>query len=330
MKQVWIEGFGDVSHVHVREVAEPVAGEGEVVVAIAACSVNYADLMQRDGLYVGGPRPPFPPGAEAAGTVIACGPGVTAAASIAEAPRVTPLAVGTRVMVTARGGLQAERAAVRAASCVPIPAPLGFSEAAAFPVSFLTAYHALTTVAHAAAGELVVIHAAGGGVGTAAVQIAKLLGLRVVATASTEDKRARVRALGADHVVGYDAFEATVRELGGAAVILESIGGEVLRQSLSVLAPLGRLVVFGVSGRDPRPIDSVKLLFRSQAVLGLHLDAIFARPDLLGPSVEWLLARVVDGRLAVQVHHTLPLADVRRAHELLASRESYGKIVLLP
>lgn len=318
MKQVWIEGTGDVSHVHVRDVGEPVAAAGEVVVAIAACSVNYADLMQRDGLYVGGPTPPFAPGAEAAGTVIACGPGVS-----------TP-AIGTRVMVTARGGLQAERAVVRAASCMAIPDQVGFAEAAAFPVSFLTAYHALTTCARAAAGEVVVIHAAGGGVGTAAVQIAKLLGLQVVATASTEDKRARVRALGADHVVGYDAFEEPVRALGGAAIVLESIGGEILRRSLSVLMPLGRLVVFGVSGRDPRPLDPVKLLFRSQAVIGLHLDAIFARPDLLGASVEWLLARVLDGRLAIQVGHALPLADVRRAHELLASRESYGKIVLLP
>lgn len=318
MKQVWIEGFGDVSQVHVRDVAEPVAREGEVVIAVAACSVNYADLMQRDGLYVGGPKPPFPPGAEAAGTVITVGPDVTT------------LAVGTRVMVTGRGGLQAERAAVRATSCVALPAELAFPEAAAFPVSFLTAYHALTTVAHAAPEELVVIHAAAGGVGTAAVQIATLLGLRVVATASTEDKRARVRALGADHVVDYDGFEATVRELGGAAIILESVGGEILKRSLSVLAPLGRLVVFGVSSRDPRPLDSVKLLFRSHAVLGLHLDAIFGRPDLLLPSLRWLMERIVDKRLVVQVGHTLPLTDVRRAHELLASRESYGKIVLLP
>lgn len=318
MKQVWIEAFGDVSQVHVRDVAEPVAKEGEVVIAIAACSVNYADLMQRDGLYVGGPTPPFAPGAEAAGTVVAVGPWVT-----------TP-AVGTRVMVTARGGLQAEKAAVHAGSCVVIPESMSFADAAAFPVSFLTAYHALTTVAHATPGELVVIHAAAGGVGTAAVQIAKLLGLRVLATASTADKRARVQALGADRVVGYDTFEAIARELGGAAIVLESVGGEILRKSLSILAPLGRLVVFGVSSRDPRPLDSVKLLFRSHAVLGLHLDAIFARPDLLVPSLDWLLARVVDGRLVVQVGHTLPLLDVRHAHELLASRGSYGKIVLSP
>ncbi|MBA3455283.1 MAG: NADPH:quinone oxidoreductase family protein [Deltaproteobacteria bacterium] len=318
MKQVRIEGFGDVSQVHVREVAEPAAGEGEVVIAIAACSVNYADLMQREGLYVGGPTPPFAPGAEAAGTVLAVGPGVTA------------LAVGTRIMVTARGGLQAERAVVPVASCVPIPDGLTFTQAAAFPVSFLTAFHALTTVGRAVAGELVLIHAAAGGAGTAAVQIAKLLGLRVVATASTEDKRALARSLGADHAVDYDGFETTVRELGGAAIILESIGGEILRRSLSVLAPLGRLVVFGVSSRDPRPVDTVKLLFRSHAVLGLHLDAIFARPELLLPSLDWLLARVVDGRLAIQVGHTLPLADVRHAHELLASRQSHGKVVLVP
>jgi NADPH2:quinone reductase len=175
-----------------------------------------------------------------------------------------------------------------------------------------------------------VIHGAAGGVGTVAVQLAKLLGLRVIATASTEDKRARLRALGAELVVGYDGFEAAARAHGGAAIVLESIGGDVFQRSVGILAPLGRLVVLGVSGKDARPVDTVKLLFRSRAVLGLHLDAIFARRDLLEPSLAWLIARIVAGELVLQIGEVLPLAEVRRAHEQIERRQSYGKLVLVP
>ena len=318
MKRVRVDAFGDVAKLHVIDAPEPVPGDGEVLIDIKACGVNYADLMQREGLYVGGPCPPYFPGVEAAGVVVAHGRGVTTHP------------VGARVMVTSAGGLQAERATAAATSCVALPAQLDFVHGAAFPVAFLTAYHALVTVARARAGEVVVIHAAAGGVGTAAVQIAGLLGLRVIATASTEEKRAKVRALGAELVVGYDAFEAAARESGGAAIVLESIGGDVMRRSLAILEPLGRLVVFGVSGKQARPLDTVKLLFKSHAVLGLHLDAIFGRPDLLASSLDWLLSRVHAGELAIQVGRTFPLSEVRGAHDLLASRRSYGKVVLVP
>jgi NADPH2:quinone reductase len=318
MKQVRVEAFGGVDQLHVVDAPEPVPGPGEVVLAVEACGVNYADLMQREGMYLGGPKPPYTPGVEAAGTVVAHGPGVAAPA------------LGARVVVLGKGGLQAERAAVPAERCVGVPAALDAVRAAAFPVTFLTAYHALTTVGRATAGEVVVIHAAGGGVGTAAVQLAKQLGLRVVATASTEAKRARVKALGADVVVGYDGFEDAVRALGGASLILESVGGEITKRSLAVLSPLGRLVIYGVAGKDARPIDPIKLLFKSQAVLGLHLDAIVARPDLLRPSLSRLLADVTAGTLSIEVGATFPLSDVRLAHSHIASRQSYGKVVLLP
>ncbi len=318
MRSVIVRAFGEVSQLELVDVDEPRAAPGEVIVELAACGVNYSDLAQRAGDYIGGPTPPFVPGSEAAGTVRALGPGVS-----------SPM-VGARVIVIGRGGLQAERAAVPATSCIALPAALSFSEGAAFPVAFLTAYHALVTVARAAPGELVVIHAAAGGVGSAAVQIAKLLGLRVLATASTEAKRARVLALGADAVTGYDAFDAAARELGGAAVVLESVGGDIFRRSLASLAPLGRLVVFGVSSKQARPVDSVKLLFKSRAVLGLHLDAIFTRRDLLDSSLAWLLERVVSGSLLVQIGRTFPLAEVRAAHDWIASRQSHGKIVLVP
>ncbi len=314
MRQVRISVFGGIERLEIATVAEPVPAAGEVLVDVRACGLNFSDLVQREGLYVGGPTPPFVPGVEAAGIVIAHGRGVAAPA------------IGARVVVAARGGLQAERVAVPATSCIELPAAVDFTAAAGFAVSYLTAYHALVTVAHAAPGELVLVHAAAGGFGSAAVQIAKCLGLHVVATASTEEKRARVRALGAE-AVGYDAFEAPARR---AAIVLDSVGGDVFRKSLAILAPLGRLVTIGATSGETRPLDAVKLVFRSHAVLGFHLDAILGRPDLLAPSLAWLLPRLASGELVVQVGHTLPLAEIAEAHALLASRASYGKIVLVP
>jgi NADPH:quinone reductase len=313
VRQIRVRAFGGIDQLELADVAVPVPAAGEVIVDAHAWGVNYADLVQREGLYVGGPTPPFVPGAEAAGIVVAHGSGVHAPA------------LGARVVVVGRG-LQAERVTVPANHCIPWPAELDVTAGAAFAVSYLTAYHALVTVARAREGELVLIHAAAGGFGTAAVQIAKRLGLRVVATASSDAKRARVSALGADVVVGYEDFESAAR---GAAIVLESIGGDVFRKSLAILAPLGRLVTIGATGGEARPIDALKLIYRSHAVLGLHLDAILARPDLLAPSLAWLLPRLVTGELVVQVGRTMPLADVRQAHELLASRGSYGKLVLV-
>jgi len=174
------------------------------------------------------------------------------------------------------------------------------------------------------------IHAAAGGVGTAAVQIAKLLGLRVMATASSAEKRERVLELGADRVFGYDEFD---RELSGKdrpSLVLEAVGGDVFRRSLAMLPSLGRLVVFGAASREVQPIDTLKLLFSSHAVIGLHLNAIFERPDLMTESLTRLFGWVGQGKLKMQVGHTLPLAQIREAHELIASRRSYGKIVLIP
>ncbi len=313
MKQIVVDAFGDSSHLQLVDAQDP---DGEVVVEVKAAGLNYADLMQREGMYLGGPKPPFVPGVEAAGVVVAS--------------RAPSLAVGTRVLLMTKGGCYAERVAVRATQCMPLPDAIDFVHGAAFPVTFLTAYHALVTVARAQPGELAIVHAAAGGVGTAAVQVAKLLGLTVIATASTDDKRAKVRALGADVVVDYDGFEAAARERGGAAIILESVGGDVFKRSLSCLRPLGRIVLYGVATKQPTPIDPLKLLFGSRAVLGFHLDAIFAQPDLLASSLARLVRHVLAGELAVTVGHTFPLADARAAHDLVASRGSYGKVVLVP
>jgi NADPH2:quinone reductase len=271
--------------------------------------------MQREGLYPGGPKPPYIPGLEAAGVV-------------EESNDSFP--VGSRVVAIAARGCHAERVCVSSAACVPCPEWMSFIDAAAFPVQYLTAYHALITLGRAVAGETVLIHAAAGGVGTAAVQIAKLLGLRVVGTASSAEKRQRLIDLGADQALSYEEFDRGLTGDRTPALILESIGGDIFRRSLAILPPLGRLVVYGAASREVQPIDTLKLMFRSQSVMGLHLNAIFEGPALMAESLTRLLSWIGQGKLKIQVGRIFPLANISEAHELLASRQSYGKIVLTP
>ena len=313
MKAVRVKNFGDVDQLEIVDLPDPDPQPGEVRIRVEACGLNYADIMQRAGLYPGGPKPPFISGLEAAG-VVEMGEGLPA---------------GSRVMAVSAGGCHAERLCVSAAACMPVPDSLSFVEAAAFPVQYLTAYHALTTVGRAVRGETVLIHAAAGGVGTAAVQIAKLLGLRVIGTASSEEKRSRVLALGADEALGYDEFDQKLSGKDAPTLILEAVGGDVFRKSLAILPSLGRLVVFGAASKEVQPIDTLKLLFRSQGVFGLHLNAIFERPALMGESIARLFEWIGQGKLKMQVGHVLRLEQIREAHELISSRKSYGKIVLI-
>ncbi len=319
MKAARVNAFGEVDQLEIVDQPDPVPAKGDVVVRVKAGGLNYADVMQRLGLYPGGPTPPYIAGMEAAGVVESHGP---------ETVNAPP--VGARVVALGRGA-HAELLSTDARACIPLPENMSFVEGAAFPVQYLTAYHTLVTLAHAKPGETVLIHAAAGGVGTAAIQIAKVLGLRIVGTASSAEKREKVVELGADVAVGYDEFEDATRELTGGRgpdICLESIGGDVFRRSLAIIPALGRLVVFGAASREAQPIDTLKLFFRSQSVMGFHLNGIIGRPDLMISSLSTLLTWISTGQIKVQVGHTFPLAEIRKAHELIASRQSYGKIVL--
>src|SRR6185295_9255009 len=218
VRAVWVESFGGADAARVADRPEPVPGRGELRLDVRAAGVNFTDLLQRAGTYPGGPVPPFTPGLEAAGVVEALGP---------DCPGPAP---GTRVVALARGGLQAQKAVVPAAACWSWPETLSFEQGAAFPVSYLTAYAALVVVARAAPGEVVLVHAAAGALGRAAVRVAKRLGLSVVGTASTPEKRALAAAAGADRTAGYDDFTRVVRELNGdgADVVVDGVAGPLL------------------------------------------------------------------------------------------------------
>ena len=317
MRAARVKAFGGVDQIEVVELPDPEPQPGQVRIRVEAAGLNYADVMQREGLYTGGPKPPYICGFEAAGVVDAVGEGAS-------------LPVGARVAGVTGIGAHAERVCAYSAACMRIPDSMSFAEAAAFPVQYLTAYHALITLGRAVAGETVLIQAAAGGVGTAAIQIAKLLGLHVAGTASSAEKRQRIKDLGADEVFGYDEFD---RELIGPRapqLILESVGGDVFRGSLAILPSLGRLVVYGVASKQVQPIDTSKLLFRSHSVLGLHLSAIFERPALMAESLKRLFGWIEEGKLKIQVGHVLKLADIRQAEELMSNRQNYGKVVLVP
>jgi len=321
MQAVCVEAFGGVDVLQIVERQVPQPGHGEVLVRVAAAGLNYSDLMQREGVYPGGPKPPFFPGVEAAGIIEAVG------------PETSELTIGSRVACIAQQGAQAEFLLARCEACVVLPDLLSFPAGSAFLIQYLTAYHALITAGDIREGETLLVHAAAGGVGTAAVQIAKAFGLRVAGTASTAEKRERVRRLGADIAVGYDEFEAAIAEFTrglGPQIILDTVGGEVTRRSLKILRPSGRLVLAGLSAREASPIDSLKLLFRSQTVIGFHLNRIFERRDLVKLSVSRLLEWIADGKVKIQVGHTFPLTGIRDANALMAGRASYGKLVLVP
>lgn len=321
MRAVRVEAFGGPETLRIAFLPEPAPAPGEVLVELRACGVNFADLAQRAGAYPGGPRPPFTPGLEGAGVVCALGAGVAFPA------------LGARVVALQALGLQAERVALPAGACRPWPERLSFEQGAAFPVSYLTAYCALVHVARAAAGELALVQAAAGGLGGAAVRVAKRLGLRVVGTASTPTKREHVLASGADRAVAYEEAGQAVRELSGgrgADLVLDGVAGPWLARSLACLAPLGRAVVLGFSAGAPGAVDAARLLFRSQGLLGFHLSALERRPDLRAQALAQLEGWLADDSLDVPPGLALPLEGVRVAHERLAARDTIGKIVLVP
>lgn len=315
MRAIQIDRFGGPEVLQPADVPEPAAREGFLRLDVSAAGVNYADTHQADDSYLARQSLPLVPGAEAVGR--------------------TP--DGRRVVALLAGGY-AQVALAPEASTFDVPDDVEDGQALALVLQGLTAWHVLRTSAHLAGGESVVVHAAAGGVGSLAVQLAKAWGAgRVVATASTEEKRRLALDLGADAAVdpGAPDVSAALREANGGApvdVVLEMTGGPVFDASLAALAPFGRLVTFGTASRTPAtPVEPGGLMARSRAVVGFWLAHCRARPEemLRAPMAE-LFAMVSAGTLRPVVGGTYPLSEARRAHEDLRGRRTVGKLVLDP
>ncbi|HXZ26996.1 MAG TPA: NADPH:quinone oxidoreductase family protein [Terriglobales bacterium] len=295
-----------------REVPDPQPKPGEVVVKVEAAGVNFADTMQTAGLYPGGPQAPFIPGFEFSGTVAG---------------------TGERVMGAGGTGAYAERIAVHKLALVPLPEKWSAAEGASFLVTYLTAYFAYW-MADAKPGERVLIHAAAGGVGTAAIELGKIMGVETYGTSSSEEKLARLKALGLDHGINYKSvdYEQAIAELTkgeGVDAVFEMLGGEHTAKSLRCLRQLGRLIVYGSASGQPPQFDFRTMLSKNASVHALWLAPLAQRPERQ-EALRELMGWAAEGRLHPIVGTTLPLAQAADAHRLLLGRKNYGKVVLTP
>ena len=322
MKAIRINETGGPEVMRLEEIETPVPKEGQALIKVAAAGINFADLAQRQGAYLTRTRTPMTMGAEFAGTVDALGPGVS-----------TP-AVGTRVAGVGEGAY-AEYVIAQASSLIPIPPNLDFAHAAAFPVQGLTAYQLLHDSARLQPGESVLVHAAAGGVGTLAVQLAKLLGAgTVVGTASNADKLALVRRLGADAAINYTEADwveqvKQVTNGKGTDIILEMVGGSISEQSLLCLAPFGRMVIFGAASGHIAQFTGIQLMYKNQSIIGYWLTSQLQHTDRIAAAAMELMQYLASGRLEIVVGQTFPLAEAEQAHKAIAERKTVGKVVLL-
>lgn len=322
MKAIRIHETGGPEVMHLEEVETPTPAQGEVLIKVAAAGVNYADLAQRQGAYLTRTHTPMTMGFEVAGAIAALGPGVSAPP------------VGTRVIAFVTGGY-AEYAVASSATIIPIPESLDFTHAAAFAVQGLTAYQTLRESGHLQAGESVLVQAAAGGVGTLAVQLARLMGAgKVIGTASNEHKLDLVRRLGADAAINYtqdDWVEQVKKATGGRGVdvVLEVVGGTVAEQCLQCLAPFGRMVIIGAASGQRAQFSAVQLMYKNLSVVGYWLTAWMSRPDRIAAAAMELMQYLTTGTLQIIVGQTFPLAEAAEAHRAIAERRTTGKVVLL-
>jgi NADPH2:quinone reductase len=322
MKAVVCEAFGGPEVLQLRDVPDPPPpGAGEVQIRIRARGVQYVDVLMLAGKYQFRPEPPFVPGNEAAGEIVAAGP---------DAGIFKP---GDRVMARLRLGAFAELANVKAADCDPVPAGMSLEEAAVFRAAYMTAYHALMQRGRLTAGDRVLIHGAAGGIGIPAIQIAHHFGARVIATASSEEKRAVCLAEGADHAIPYEGgFRDRVMELTGGRgvdIVYDPIGGAVFEESLRCLAWSGRILILGFLGGGPAQARTNYLLIKGIEAIGVRLGGLLeARPDLAQTAMQALLALAAEGKLRPHIWRSYPLAEAAAAVQALIDREVIGKAVL--
>jgi len=322
MRAIRIEATGGAEQLRLENIPVPTPQSGEIRFRVEAAGINFIDIYQRSGLY---PVPlPATPGSEAAGTVTAIGAGVTG------------FKVGDRVATAKASGGYAEEAIAPAEHVVPVPAGVDLKVAGAVMLQGMTAHYLACSTFELKAGDTALVHAAAGGVGLLLTQIAKLRGARVIGTVGTDEKAQIARAAGADEVVlyGQEDFSVAARRFSGGAgvhVVYDSVGKDTFDRSLASLRPRGMMVSFGNSSGPVPPFAPLQLakggsLYLTRPTLGHYTQT---RAELLHRATElfdWILA----GRLKVTIGREFPLAQAADAHRALESRQTTGKVILIP
>jgi NADPH:quinone reductase len=314
VRAVQIEEFGGPEVLQVVDLPKPEPGDGEVLIEVSRAGMNFADTHQRENSYLARYEVPLVLGGEVAGRTDD----------------------GQRVIALLANGGYAEYAVAPREMVYPVPDGLDDATALALLIQGLTAWHLLKTSSKLALGESVVVISGAGGVGSLAVQLAKPFGAgRVIATASTEEKRSLALSLGADAAV-----DPSVEDLKGALieanngnqvdVVLEMSGGRVFSQSAEALAPFGRIVAYGIAGREQNTVQTGRLMRKSRAVVGFWLMHCLGRREMVEEPLADLFDRAARGELRPQIGETYGLSDVRRAHEDLQGRRTTGKVLLDP
>lgn len=311
------------SGLRVDEVPDPKPGAGEVVVDVRAAGVNFPDVLVSYGRYQFKADPPFVPGGEVAGTVSAVGSGVSG------------FAIGDRVAATMLSGAFAEKVAVNASMVSKLPPSVSFETGAALLLTYATTMHALVDRGRVRPGETLLVLGAAGGVGTAAIEVGKCLGARVIAAASSAEKLAYCREHGADHVINYKTEDLKERAKalsnGGVDVIYDAVGGDATEAALRAMAWGGRHLVIGFASGSIPKVPANLLLLKSCELVGVFWGAFAQRsPSENQAHVDRLVTWLVEGRIRPHVDAVLPFDKAQEALERLERREVKGKVVLVP
>jgi NADPH:quinone reductase-like Zn-dependent oxidoreductase len=336
-----IRRYGPPEVFAVQDMPDPQPKLGELLIRVKTIGVNFADLLQRIGVYPTAPKPPFVPGLEVAGIIEKVADGARSADGDSLRP-------GEAVVALTNFNAYAEWVTVPASLVFRLPPGIGFDEAAAIPVNYLTAYHSIVTMGNLLPGDRILIHAAAGGVGIAAVQLAKARGLRIFGVAGPSKQEA-LRKMGVDHAIDYerDDFVEVIRKFApdGVEMVMDAIGGRSFSRSYECLGSTGRLVIYGfstVAGADgkrnafggakallqtPR-FHPLRLLAKNVSVIGVNLSGLQARPALLRSEMADIFQLYTAGKIKPMIAKKFPLAEAAAAHQFIHDRKNIGKVVL--
>ena len=322
MKAIQFNRIGGPEVMYYTDIPKPEPRPGTVLVHNHAIAVNFGDLFFTRNEYLVKPKLPDTPGMEAAGVIEAV------------APDVSKLKPGTRVAYIGMGSY-AEYTLIRAGRVMVVPDYLSFEEAAAFPIAVLTAWHTIHTCHHLTPGQVVIVHSAAGGVGIAAVQIAKAGAARVIGTVSSDSKIQLVREFGADEVINYETHDFAVEAMRltegrGVDLILDAVGKPTFEKGIACLAPFGHLVLYGRAGGPPDRLNPLQLFAKSLKVSGFAVPMVYSMHEIHQRGVEDVFRLSHEGKLKIPIGRKFPLSEAAEAHRYMLSRQSTGKLLLIP